>query len=164
MHSLDVSLLSRCQSEIKNDASTYGISCVKDLLDVQEIHISYPTDVWRLKQDSHAAAIASGNNAAIQYANSDVLAITNATVLTMESGRLHEDFMGDAVVIVRAGLIESVGHADKVVVPQGATVINAHRGMSVRVGTSMPLGLPLFVFRLCRAWPHRHACALGRHD
>nr|GAT47344.1 predicted protein [Mycena chlorophos] len=105
LHSLEVSKLHECKSEIKKDKTNFGIQCVKTLLDVQEITVNTSTDIARLKKESAAL------NTAAQPTNSDVFVIYNATILTMETGELEKDLIREGVVVVRGGVIESAGPA-----------------------------------------------------
>lgn len=127
MHSLEVSSLSECSDEIAADPLRFGIDCIKNLLKVQEIHVSFASDVSRLKNDAFASALARGAG----DQNTDVIAITNATILTMESGSLHHDLVEDAVMVIRGGVIDSVGSMNAMTIPQGATVLNAGKGFIV---------------------------------
>lgn len=119
LHSLEVSKLASCADAIKKDTSTFGISCVKGLLEYQEIIVEHPTDIQRLKQQSLTAA-----------GHADALVIINATVLTME-GDLHSDLISDGVLISRAGIVDAVGYMNDemiAMIPEGATVIDAQGG------------------------------------
>ncbi|KAJ7917481.1 hypothetical protein B0H13DRAFT_2231389 [Mycena leptocephala] len=118
LHSLEVSKLSKCASEIKHDTTHFGISCVKSLLEYQEVVVERSTDIARLKSD------AAGLNA---QANSDVFVIFNATILTMETGDPELDLIREGVLTVRGGIIESVG-ALGTLVPSGVTAFNAQGG------------------------------------
>ena len=116
---MEISKLASCADAIKKDTSTFGISCVKGLLDYQEIIVEHSTDIARLKQRSGTVA---------EYV--DTLVIVNATVLTME-GDPQGDIISDGVLISRAGVVDKVGHMnDKMMttIPQGATVIDAQGG------------------------------------
>ncbi|KAJ7504368.1 hypothetical protein B0H11DRAFT_1981946 [Mycena galericulata] len=124
LHSLEVSKLKKCTSEIEHDTTHFGISCVKNLLEYQQVVVEHSTDIARLKRD--AAAVA-----AISNDNSDVFVIYNATVLTMENGGdLELDLIRDGVVTIRGGVIESVGGAGALV-PSGATAFNAQGGFVI---------------------------------
>lgn len=57
-----------------------------------------------------------------------MLVIMNATILTMEDHD-HSDLITDGVLVSKSGVIESVGNAKDVVIPKGATVINAQGGL-----------------------------------
>ncbi|CAK5283098.1 unnamed protein product [Mycena citricolor] len=119
LHSLEVSKLDKCSSAIESDPLTFGISCVKGLLEYQEVVIEHSTDIARLKKEA-AQSDAQG-------INSDVFVIFNATILTMETGDLSKDLIRDGVVTIRGGVIESVGPAGSFVA-SGATAIDAHGG------------------------------------
>ncbi|KAJ6591564.1 hypothetical protein DFH09DRAFT_178262 [Mycena vulgaris] len=123
LHSLEVSKLSKCSSKIKHDTTHFGISCIKDLLDYQEVVVEYSTDIARLKRD--AAAVSAQPNA-----NSDVFVIFNATILTMETGDPELDLIREGVLTIRGGVIESVG-ALGTLVPTGVTAFNAQGGFVV---------------------------------
>lgn len=110
-----------CSTAIKKDQSTFGISCVRKLVEYQEIIVHHSTDISRLKQQS--AALAVGSN----LANADALVIINARILTMES-RPKSSLIPDGVLISRGGVIESVGDVHSVMIPDGATVIDARGG------------------------------------
>ncbi|KAJ7334166.1 hypothetical protein DFH08DRAFT_300863 [Mycena albidolilacea] len=121
LHSLEVSKLSKCASKIEHDTTHFGISCVKDLLEYQEVVVEYSTDIARLKSD------AAGLNA---QANSDVFVIFNATILTMETGDPKVDLIREGVLTIRGGVIESVG-ALGTLVPSGVTAYNAQGGFII---------------------------------
>ncbi|KAF7308739.1 Amidohydro-rel domain-containing protein [Mycena kentingensis (nom. inval.)] len=122
LHSLDVTQLSKCDSEIKADPITYGIDCVQKLLDVQEIVIQYETDIARLKKE--AAAL----NA--QSADADAFVIFNATILTMATGDPKQDLIHNGVLTIRGGVIESVG-GPETRIQQGVAAYNAQGGFVV---------------------------------
>lgn len=96
-------------------------------MDIIDVKVSYPTDIARLSQEAFAIAESQGTRSQ----NSNVYAVTNATVLTMEKGNPSSDLLNDAVLVVRGGIIESVGHSGEVVIPQGASVLNAGGGFVV---------------------------------
>ncbi|KAJ7668294.1 hypothetical protein B0H17DRAFT_1087605 [Mycena rosella] len=123
LHSLEVSKLSKCSSAIKHDTTRFGISCVKDLLEYQEVAVEYSTDIARLKRD--AAAVNAQSNV-----NSDVFVIFNATILTMETGDPELDLIHEGVLTIRGGVIESVGALGSLV-PSGVTAFNAQGGFVV---------------------------------
>ncbi|KAL0576197.1 hypothetical protein V5O48_005764 [Marasmius crinis-equi] len=93
LHSLEVSKLSQCSSEIQADQVTFGIACVKGLLDFQEVIFEHSTDIARLKED----------------AKSTKLVIRNATLLTMDSGEEDTDFIQEGSLVIKDGVIQSVG-------------------------------------------------------
>ncbi|KAF8061652.1 hypothetical protein FPV67DRAFT_1673271 [Lyophyllum atratum] len=119
LHSLEISKLNKCSSAIKKDDINFGISCVKDLLDYQEVIVEHSTDIARLKRD------ADGHELVIVY---------NATLLTMAWGKLRWDLIPGGIVIVRGGIISGVGtlaQADELIPGGPATVINAEGGFVV---------------------------------
>ena len=94
MHSLEVSEISECSAEIEADTETFGIDCVKDHVKFQEVFFEHSTDISRLKQE----------------AQSKKLIIQNARVVTMHTGDLDDDFIEGGTVVVKDGVIESVGN------------------------------------------------------
>ena len=124
LHSLEVSRLSECGKIVEADPLTFGISCVKDLVRYQEVVVLHSTDIGRLKRDARASSQHETDSV-----NSDVLVIANATILSMETGDPDSDLIHDGILVTRGGVIESVGTMRSVVVPAGATVIDAHGGM-----------------------------------
>ncbi|KAG5642728.1 hypothetical protein DXG03_002273 [Asterophora parasitica] len=119
LHSLELSKLDKCASAIKADSINFGISCVKSLLDFQEVVVKHSTDIARLKHD------AQGH---------DVVVIYNATLLTMETGTEQWDIIPSGVLVTRGGVISSVGihgHADDLILGGSATAINAEGGFVV---------------------------------
>jgi hypothetical protein len=128
---LEVSELHKCSSAIKKDYSTFGISCVKTLLEFQTIDVEHSTDIARLKKDAAAAATTHAHKGWSNplQSNSDVVIIFNATLLTMESGNEEVDLIPDGLVVVRGGVIDHVGAIGSFVAPTSATVIDAAGGM-----------------------------------
>lgn len=124
LHVLEIADLSQCDDDIEEDTTTFGISCIKDLLGVHDIHVWYPSDVHRVREDAKAVARASG----IDTQDADVITLTNATLLTMNTGSLHTDFISDGVLVIRGGIIERVGSAREVAVPPGGISINTQGG------------------------------------
>ncbi|RDB24015.1 hypothetical protein Hypma_008641 [Hypsizygus marmoreus] len=117
LHSLEVSKLDSCSTAIKNDASTFGIACVKNLLEYQEVIVEHSTDIARLKKD------ANGHELVVIY---------NATLLTMATGNEKRDLVHGGILISRGGVIDSVGTLENTLIPGGpATAINAHGGYVV---------------------------------
>ncbi|EIW77828.1 composite domain of metallo-dependent hydrolase [Coniophora puteana RWD-64-598 SS2] len=121
LHWLDHSDLNRCSREIKKDQNTFGVDCIKDYVKVQDVTVHYTTDIGRLKQDAKAAY--PGNS------NAAVVAIYNATILSMEHGDEGSDLIYEGTILVRDGVIEAVGN--DVVIPLGAARIDAHGGYVV---------------------------------
>ncbi|KAF8810077.1 hypothetical protein BYT27DRAFT_7162151 [Phlegmacium glaucopus] len=121
LHSLEISKLTQCSSQIKHDQNTFGISCVKNLVEYQQIDIEHSTDIARLKKEAEHVSHITSNNF-------DLVVITNATLLTMESGNPEADLIRNGVLTIRAGVIESVGAFLNYTPPTGATVIDAEGG------------------------------------
>lgn len=130
LHSIEVSLLSKCSSEIAKDPLNLGISCTKHLLNFQEIVVEYPTDIHRLKKEASALHQLADDET---RANADLLVIANATLLTMESGNLHNDVLRDAIIVTRAGEIEAIVGANEAVIPYGATILDAAGGKEISI-------------------------------
>ena len=120
MHSLEISKLEQCSSEIKIDQITFGISCVKDLVEYQRIDVEHLTDIARLKKEAK-----QGSHIALNF---DLVVITNATLLTMESGNHETDLIRNGALTIRGGVIEYVGASLDYTPPTGATVIDAEGG------------------------------------
>lgn len=97
---------------------------------VQEIAVGYDTDIARLKLDSRAAAMATHRDLGqtVDLEDSDVLAITNATLLTFDTGYFSADHLPNGVLLAKAGVITQVGLTDEVHIPPGAHVIDAGGG------------------------------------
>lgn len=123
---MEVSKLGKCSSAITDDPLTFGISCVKSLLQYQEVIVEHSTDIARLKRD--AAAVSHEHKEWLHAQASDVVVIYNATLLTMATGDPVRDVIPGGVLVVRGGVIDSVGTLDNTVIPVGVTAINAHRG------------------------------------
>ncbi|KAF5373175.1 hypothetical protein D9758_001510 [Tetrapyrgos nigripes] len=125
LHSLEISKLSKCSSEIERDSTTFGISCIKDLLKYQEIVVEHSTDIARVKKSTTRTSPTS---------NGDVVVIHNATILTMETGKLETDLIEGGMLVIRGGVIESVYSVSKA--PSlssylGSTIIDAHGGFVI---------------------------------
>ncbi|KAL4065228.1 hypothetical protein J3A83DRAFT_4265356 [Scleroderma citrinum] len=119
LHTIPISRLSSCSKAIQDDTQTFGIACVKDLLDVTEVMILYESDVSRLRREAKVYAASSNGN---------VVAFVNATILTMENGNPFDDMITGGTVVVRGGFIEAVGKDDEVIVPDGSVVIQTDGG------------------------------------
>ena len=122
LHSLEISKLEQCSSEIKSDQITFGIFCVKNLVEYQRIDIEHSTDIARLKKEAKQVSHIASNNF-------DLVVITNATLLTMESGNPDADLIRNGILTIRGGVIEYAGPSlDYYTPPTGATVIDAEGG------------------------------------
>ncbi|KAG7086468.1 hypothetical protein E1B28_002419 [Marasmius oreades] len=115
LHSLEVSKLSQCQSEIESDPETFGVACVKGLLEFQEVIFKHSTDIARLKKDAKTTS---------------KVVIQNATILTMHTGDLHTDLIRGGSLVVKDGVIQSVGELNYGDL-DGAEVIQADGGFVV---------------------------------
>ncbi|KAG6900437.1 hypothetical protein C0993_010484 [Termitomyces sp. T159_Od127] len=118
LHSLEISKLQRCASVIEKDPVDFGISCVKDQVDYQEIVVEHSTDIARLKRD---------------VGGRDQVVIYNATLLTMETGQKRYDVVHGGHVTISGGVITAVGlAAQDEDVPRGSAIaINAHGGFVI---------------------------------
>ncbi|PPR00048.1 hypothetical protein CVT24_009004 [Panaeolus cyanescens] len=122
LHSLEISKLHSCSSAIKHDHRTFGIDCVKTLLDVQKIRLEHETDIARLKREAKLVSVSEGDRTPLHH---DLVVIANATIVTMEHGRLEDDIVENGIIVVRGGVIEGVYQSDTFTVPDGATVLQA---------------------------------------
>jgi hypothetical protein len=107
---------------------TFGISCVKDLLQYHELVVEHSTDIARLKRDASAV---SHDHEWLRAQASDTVVIFNATLLTMNTGNPARDLIPGGILVSRGGVIDAVGALENFVVPGGSTVINAHRGTQI---------------------------------
>ena len=122
LHSLEISKLEQCSSQIKDDQITFGISCVKNLVEYQRIVIEHSTDIARLKKEAKEVSH-------IASKNFDVVVIINATLLAMESGNPEADLIRNGTMTIRKGVIEYVGPSYVYYTPPtGATVIDVEGG------------------------------------
>ena len=99
----------------------FGIDCIKKLLDVQEVEATYETDTTRLKKEASASALSRGASSQ----DSETYVIRNATILTMSSGSLDDDFYASSTLIIKGGIIDSISPVDQAYIPEGATVLDA---------------------------------------
>ncbi|KAI6036984.1 hypothetical protein BKA83DRAFT_4170407 [Pisolithus microcarpus] len=121
-HTVPVSLLSTCSKAIQKDTTTFGISCVRNLLNVTEIAVYYESEVSRLRREAKVHATSH---------NGDVVTFVNATILSMENGELSADLITGGSVVLRGGYIDAVGKVGEVPVPEGSVVIQADGGYIV---------------------------------
>lgn len=127
---MEVSKLKVCAEEIQQDRLNFGISCVNKLVRYQEVFVEHATDIARLR---HEAALLKGIHK--EWLNiqddSDVLVITNATLLTMTTGNVKDDLIRNGVLVTRGGVIEYAGPASADFhVPARAQTIDAQGGRS----------------------------------
>lgn len=137
LHSLEISKLAKCSSEIRTDRTNYGIKCVRDLLQYQEIHITHSTDIARLKRDANTARhefeswvpVEPENDSKLRsLPTSDTLVIYNATLLTMATGDLRRDLIRGGILVSQGGIVTGAGTLENTFVPERATAINAQEG------------------------------------
>ncbi|KZT18244.1 hypothetical protein NEOLEDRAFT_1125603 [Neolentinus lepideus HHB14362 ss-1] len=124
LHSLEVSKLDKCKSDIAKDTLHFGISCAHNFVYYQGVSVTYSTDVKRLRQEASV-------NSATYPQDGDVLAITNATILTMRGHSLAADLISNGILVTRGGIIETIGSASLVDVPVRATTIDVEGGLVV---------------------------------
>ncbi|KAF8164016.1 hypothetical protein BJ912DRAFT_1005132 [Pholiota molesta] len=129
LHSLKVSKLKQCSSDIKKDHTTFGISCVKTLLNFDMVVVEHSTDIARLKQAAKAAHkhkdwIETGQD------TSDAVLIHNVTILTMESDDVETDLIRGGSLLVRGGVIQHVGTLTSDAVP-GVKAFDAGGGFVI---------------------------------
>ena len=60
--------------------------------------------------------------------SADVFAVTNATLLTMQTGDPNADLLESATLLVRGGRIVTISGVEDPVIPEGAQVFNAQGG------------------------------------
>ncbi|KAK0474891.1 hypothetical protein IW261DRAFT_532142 [Armillaria novae-zelandiae] len=116
---LEVARLTECLPSIKNDPSTFGIGCVNDLVESQEIFVEHSTDIVRLKEEVKTSG------------SSGVVAVYNATLLTMETGLVESDLIREGVMLVNDGVIQAIGSVDDIPIPEDAVKFNANQGFVV---------------------------------
>ncbi|TFK52226.1 hypothetical protein OE88DRAFT_1678246 [Heliocybe sulcata] len=124
LHTIEVSKLDNCESEIAKDRLNFGLSCTHEFVEYQEVFVTYSTDIKRLKQEASMSSAGDPQNR-------DVLAITNATILTMRGNSLATDLIPNGVLVTRGGVIETIGSAAVVNIPLHATTIDAEGGLVV---------------------------------
>ncbi|KAJ8093052.1 hypothetical protein PM082_020533 [Marasmius tenuissimus] len=112
IRSLEVSKLEECNEEIRRDSETFGISCVDRLVDRRELFVRHSTDISRLRRDVGLAEASSDG----------VLAVVNATLLTMATGNQEDDLIREGTLVVQNGLILGVGPAKDIPIPANATI------------------------------------------
>ncbi|KAI6138939.1 hypothetical protein BKA82DRAFT_1000833 [Pisolithus tinctorius] len=125
LHTVPVSLLSTCLNAAQEDTSTFGIGCVKSLLNVTEIAVYYESEISRLRREAKVHTTS---------ANGDVVTFVNATILTMEHGELSADLITEGTVVLRGGYIDTVGKDGEVAIPEGGVVIQADGGRYIVPG------------------------------
>ena len=104
-----MSRLQECSKAIRTDETTFGIDCVKKLLQIHELQVTYHSAVAPRESDG-------------------VFVVKNATLVTMASGNEAEDVVHGGTIVVSGGTIRQVGKDGQVDVPDGATVLDAEGG------------------------------------
>ncbi|KAJ8474259.1 hypothetical protein ONZ45_g16009 [Pleurotus djamor] len=138
LHSIQLSQVAKCAKAIEYDSSTFGIECLHRYVQWEEVLVEHTTDIARLKKDSRQALSKKLASAVrvqepdtafqqneVSFNDADVLIIYNATLLTMESGHASSDLIPNGAIVSRGGVIESAGLMQDLVVPTGATVVDA---------------------------------------
>ncbi|THH26786.1 hypothetical protein EUX98_g7409 [Antrodiella citrinella] len=128
IHSVEVSKIRDCSSQIHQDPLDFGISCTKNLLSYQELVITHSSDVHRLKSDAQAASLHTEESA---VSNADFLVIYNATLLTMDGDSAKTDLLHDGLMVVRNGKIAAILGVQDAVIPYGATTFDAQGGFVI---------------------------------
>ncbi|KXN80760.1 hypothetical protein AN958_07836, partial [Leucoagaricus sp. SymC.cos] len=130
IHSLEVSRLQECASTVQEDRLNFGISCIKKLVNFQDVKIEHSTDIARLKQEAASIRGTHKEWLGIQD-NSDMLIIANAILLTMETGFIERDLIRNGILATRGGVIMYAGSARRYPIPKGAQVIDAQGGFVI---------------------------------
>ncbi|KAG8928328.1 hypothetical protein FRC00_001793 [Tulasnella sp. 408] len=130
LHSLKIDQLKHCRSAIQGDPSTFGIDCVRQYVNVTEVHVYHQSESRRLSDDAFDVAHREEKGEVDPSQNhADILVIINATLVTMATGSEANDIVHDGTIIIQGGVIQLVGRG--LVVPQGAKVIDAQGGVVV---------------------------------
>lgn len=130
LHSLKVDQLKHCRSAIQGDPSTFGIDCVRQYVNVTEVHVYHQSESRRLSDDAYdVARRETKSDVDPSQSHADILVIINATLVTMATGSEAKDIVHDGTIIMQGGVIQLVGKG--LVAPQGAKVIDAQGGVIV---------------------------------
>ncbi|KIK54543.1 hypothetical protein GYMLUDRAFT_206518 [Collybiopsis luxurians FD-317 M1] len=130
IHTLDVSLLSRCFDAAESDPDTFGISCTKDLIEKHVVYVEHATDIARLQLDSQKIRESSSSHGNTS-ARPVVVAIYNATILTMETGDESADLIERGVMLIQNGVILVLGSGEEIHIPVDAVAIDAMGGFVI---------------------------------
>jgi hypothetical protein len=106
----------------------FGIDCIKHVVSYQDVVVTHTTDIYRLKEDARRAHLSSTHSSAT-IGNADVLVITNATILTMETGVLEQDMLTDAILVSKGGIISLVAGVLQESEFAGAKILDARGGI-----------------------------------
>ncbi|KAG8881276.1 hypothetical protein FRB98_004435 [Tulasnella sp. 332] len=109
LHSLEVSRLGECKRAIRHDSNSFGIDCVKTLLNVQEIYVAFEHERSRIKKAASDAFVAehtcNDQKTHDRHLTSDILIIRNATVVSMITGNERNDILHRRTLEIRDGVI-----------------------------------------------------------
>lgn len=119
MHAVELSALANCKKAIRADGATHGVDCVASHVKTHPLVVEYDAETTRIRRD--ALREAGGENA-------DVLALVNATLVTMHTGSEASDIVHSGAIVMQGGLIRALGKMDDVDVPKGAHVIDVQGG------------------------------------
>ncbi|EJF62664.1 hypothetical protein DICSQDRAFT_57465 [Dichomitus squalens LYAD-421 SS1] len=125
LHHVDISKLSACVKAAQKDTVNFGVECTKSHPKYEEIVVEYPSDISRLKEEAAALAQAKYGDSKEANSNADFFILSNATLVTMSTGNIHNDILHDAVLVTRNGEIEAIAGVHDFVAPYGATVLDA---------------------------------------
>lgn len=101
---------------------------MKNIVEYQQIFVEHSTDIARLKQEASSLTGVHKEWLGVRD-SSDVLVITNATILTMATGNMEDDLIEEGVLVTRGGVIEFVGPASgDTRIPVHAQTIDAEGG------------------------------------
>ena len=128
LHHVDISELSACAKASQRDAVNFGIECTKSLPKYEEVVVEYPSDISRLKEEVAAFGRSKYGASEEARSNADFFILSNATLVTMSTGNIHNDILRDAVLVTRNGEIEAIAGVHDFVAPYGATVLDAQGG------------------------------------
>jgi len=120
----------------------------------EEVKVLFESDVTRLKKDIKAITSKDSLNA-------DVVAIVNASVLTMQAGKFESDFIDNGILLYQDGEISAVGKSGSVDIPTGAHVINAQGGTAPSLFWFMRYSLTFRFSRAYCSWVYRRTRSLG---
>ncbi|KAJ3843796.1 hypothetical protein F5878DRAFT_603808 [Lentinula raphanica] len=118
IHSFDVVKSRQCIEAAENDRDTFGIACTSALVDKQEVLVEHSTDIARLKMNARTR----------HGQNSTLVAIHNATILSMETGDENRDLIEHGVMLIKDGVISAVGREELIEIPSGSDAIDAQGG------------------------------------
>ena len=128
LHTLPLSRLASCMDAIESDTSTFGVDCVRGLLGVTAVDVTYTPDMERLSSEARKSVADGAQRSTEENANADVVIIHNATILSMENGVLSQDLRSGASIVIRSGVVEVVGGSGVGEGLEGAFIVDAEGG------------------------------------